>query len=378
MMDEETAQFIRDVLNSQTKLDVALFLTTNRFALETASGLAIRIGRSSADLLPDLSELVSSRVLTLHGDPESPKSGLYGFTEDGLIAKHLEKMAQFCAARGRAAVLPYVMEGECRKRSRRLRETQRADSLKTQFLSMISHELRTPLTAIKGYVELLQAHRDLDDHQRDLYLETVAAQCDRLNTTINNILLAAEMESGEAWQAECHPVAIDQVVERLVEEIARAEPRRCFHLDRLPSVPRVMADVVGLELVVRNLLDNAVKFSLDGSTIRVWFEALEWELLLHIGDQGIGISPERLRRVFDRFYQAEYYRTRRAGGSGLGLYLVKRIMEGMGGRVAARSQLGQGSVFTCAFATAPEEARAGNPGQRAGRAGMHAQSGRGA
>ncbi len=369
-MDEETAQFIRDNLDSRAKLDVALFLHQNRFAVESAEGLTKRIGRTPEDLAPELRELAAARVISVHGEPDGPRPCLYGSTQDGMVAKMLGRVARLCEGTAQSSVLAQVLEGQARRHNLRVRELRRLDSLKTQFLSMMSHELRTPLTAIKGYIDLLQSNPDLDAEQRQLFLDTVAAQCDRLSTTVNNILMAAEMQHGEGWKGNCRALELHHVVGVLVDELAVAEPRRIVDLRVPHGLPLVSADETGVKLVVRNLLDNAVKFSLDGSTIRVWLEDCGGEVHLHIGDDGVGISPDRLRTIFERFFQAEYYRTRRVGGAGLGLYLVREIMEGMGGRIEVKSELGKGSMFTCVFlsaAASPADAAEGDfiPGQSA-------------
>ncbi|MDH7571307.1 MAG: HAMP domain-containing sensor histidine kinase, partial [Armatimonadota bacterium] len=228
---------------------------------------------------------------------------------------------------------------------------------RTQFLSLVSHELRSPLTAIKGYVDVVRTTPNLNPEDREVFLRTAAAHCERLKTTVNNVLMAAQMQQEDGWQGDCRPLDLRGLVAQLVEEVAGVEPRRVFEFEAPQSVPNVLADETGTELVLRNLLDNAAKFSLEGSTVRVRVEAGEEEVLVHIGDEGIGISPDQLRAVFEPFYQAEYYRTRRSGGSGLGLYLVREIMERMGGRISVRSELGKGSVFTCVFRVAKEETR---------------------
>lgn len=354
-MDEDTARFVRDNLDSRAKLDVALFLHSNRFTLESAVGLARRIGRTEEDLAPELGELANAHIVTVHGDVNGPRPCLFGYTEDGLHARHLQRVAEAWQGPDRSALLACVLDGQARRHNMRLRELRRLDSLKTQFLSMVSHELRSPLTAIRGYVEILQANPDLDDAQRDLFFNTVLTQCDRLSTTVNNMLMAADMHGGEGWQGQCRPVCLRELLPRLVHETKEAEPRRRFEVEMPSGTPDVRADEGGVALVLRNLLENAVKFSLDDTTIGVRVETDGEKVLVHVADEGVGISPDRLRTIFDRFYQAEYYRTRRAGGAGLGLYLVKEIMEGMGGSITVSSEFGKGSVFTCAFAAAPAD-----------------------
>lgn len=362
-MDESTIRFIHDYLDSRTKLEVALFLHRNRFTLESADGLARRIGRAAADIARDLQELAAARVVTVHSLNGSPETRLYGYTEDGLVAQEMQRVADACDGPERSAVLAHVLQAEGRRGNTRQAELASAESLKSQFLSLVSHELRTPLAAIKGYVELLQAHPNLDAEQRERFLDTVAHECDRLAGTLSNLLLAAEMEHAESWECLCQPIPLRPLLDRVVGEVARRYPEWRFHVDPVADCIQVLADEMGTELVIRNLLDNAAKFSRAGSTVRVWTEVSHRELLLHVGDEGVGISPDRLRSIFERFYQTEPCRTRRAHGAGLGLYLARRVMERMSGRIAVRSDLGRGSVFTCAFVLAAgRECQESDPG----------------
>ncbi|NLC57206.1 MAG: HAMP domain-containing histidine kinase [Armatimonadetes bacterium] len=358
-MDKETIRFIHDHLDSRTKLDVALFFQQNRYALETAAGLARRIGRTEAAVRPELEELVAASVISTRGTAEG--GSLYAYTEDGLVAKYLRCVEAAAEGPERDQLLAWVSEGEGRRGNLRLQEIRRVESLQTQFLALISHELRTPLTAIKGYVDLLRSSPAVDAAQRDLFLSAAADECDRLTTTVNNLLLAAELEQEAGWQCLPRAMALSPVVECLVAEMGRRVPSRSFRLSLPVGEPWVLADEVGVALVIRNLLDNAVKFSQEGSTVSVWTEVAGSEVLLHVGDEGIGISAERQRAIFERFYQAEHYRTRRAPGAGLGLYLARRVMEQMNGRIAVRSDLGKGSVFTCAFVRAAAEPREAEP-----------------
>lgn len=352
-MDPETVKFIQTHLDSRTKLDLALFLHRNPFTLDTAGGLARRIGASEDEVTTALKEMVQTRLVTLHGDPADPNSCLFGFTEEGYCAKQMRFVAEAVAGAERATVLDLVLEAQSRRHHHHLSELRRLESLKAQFLSMISHELRSPLTAIRGYISLLKANPDIDPAQREKFLSTVLAQCDRLSTTVNNLILAAEMQQEEGWRGECLPLSLPDLVGHLVEEIAATEPQRRFQVSWPESLPPVLADPIGAEVVIHNLLDNAVKFSPENSTIRVWAEANDAEVHLHIRDEGVGIHPDHLHTLFQSFRQADYCRTRRVGGMGLGLYLAKEILEGMGGRIAVRSEFGKGSVFTSVFRAAP-------------------------
>jgi len=227
------------------------------------------------------------------------------------------------------------------------------DELKSQLLSHVSHELRTPLAAIKGSVTtLLQSHRRWDEEVREEFLRIVDEQTDRLQVLLDNLMEMSRLEAG-VLRLRKQPLALASLVSKVVETMQPQARRHRFIVDLPPDLPVVEVDPVRIEQVVRNLLENAVKYSPEGGAVTVFGGVGAEEVMIVVRDEGIGIPAEHLERIFDRFYQVDSEVARQAGGSGLGLSICRGIVEAHGGRIWADSTPGQGSIF---FFTLPRQA----------------------
>jgi signal transduction histidine kinase len=225
--------------------------------------------------------------------------------------------------------------------------------LKDDFVASVSHELRTPLTSIQGYVKtLLRPDVTFSSEEQRSFLETIERQGSRLHRLIEDLLVVARIEEQQV-APDLDLVAIPDLAARVVEELrARASSWNIeLHLD--PSLPTVKTDEGKVHQILSNLVDNALKYSQPGSTVRI-SGALDGEgvgILVH--DEGSGVPIELQDRVFDRFYQVDQSSTRRVGGAGLGLYICRRLAEAVGGRVWLERSSGEGSVFGLWIPTAP-------------------------
>jgi len=220
------------------------------------------------------------------------------------------------------------------------------DRMKSEFLSTVSHELRAPLHSIGGFMQLLLDGK-VDDRatQREV-LETVARQTGRLTRLINDLLDVSRMESGWLKLAK-GPVQIRDVVWEVVAEVRPMAEGRQIALvdDTAPELPLVLADQERLAQVIRNLIHNAIKFTSSRGQITISASESEGSLVISVEDDGVGISPEAMPHLFERFYQADSSDTRRAGGTGLGLYICRQIVVAHGGSIWAESEVGKGSAF---------------------------------
>ncbi|MFQ5854396.1 MAG: ATP-binding protein [Anaerolineae bacterium] len=225
------------------------------------------------------------------------------------------------------------------------RALQEADRLKSEFISTISHELRTPLASIKGYATtLLREDAQWDQATQREFLEIIDEESDKLRGLIDNLLEMSKMEAG-VLDIEKQPVRIVPIVQQSVAKFASRTDRHTFTTRSLDPFPMVKADPRRLEQVLDNLIENAVKYSPDGGQIMIQGVVNEKEAIVSISDEGVGIPPEHLDRVFDRFYQVSTPLTRRVGGSGLGLSIARWLVEAQGGRIWAESTPGRGSTF---------------------------------
>jgi signal transduction histidine kinase len=228
----------------------------------------------------------------------------------------------------------------------KLREVER---MKSEFVSMVSHELRTPLGLIKGYAStLLNPQLSIDEATAHRFLLGIDGAADRLAKLIENIMSVSRIESG-LFRLTTQEMYISQVIENAVAT-ARATAKGHEITLELPRRPiKVEGDRVQIELVMDNLLGNAIKYSPMGRPIRVDLHRRNGGVEVSVVDEGIGIAAHHLPKVFDKFYRVEGGYSRRTPGSGLGLYICRSIIEAHGGRIWAESTPGQGSTFTFAL-----------------------------
>ena len=235
-----------------------------------------------------------------------------------------------------------------------MEELQDLNRLRNQLVQNVSHELRTPLTLIQGYTELLlnEGLGQLEPAQRRA-LKTMEEYIRTLSHLIYNL---TALRTFPRETLALMPVSIVEIVGQLLEEekqLARSAGVS-FNTDLPDDLPPVLGDRERLDLVFHHLIDNAIKFSPNGGDvhIRAWADE-EW-VYISVKDEGIGIAPEHLDRIFERFYQIDGSTTRRFGGMGVGLALVWEIVEAHGGTVEVESEPGKGSNFTVRLPQAKE------------------------
>ncbi|HVM19010.1 MAG TPA: ATP-binding protein [Egibacteraceae bacterium] len=221
------------------------------------------------------------------------------------------------------------------------------ERMKTEFLSNVSHELRTPLTPIKGYAEVL-ARRDVGPERTRRFADQILDSTSRLERIVATIVDFAALDSG---RLELRPEAVDihRLIDQMLVEWRAAYPEREFRRRLAKDLPAAHVDASMLRRCLEELVANAVKFSPDGGPISVHASEVVEDrrafVRLSVRDRGVGIEPDLAARIFSDFYQADASETRQYGGLGLGLALVRRIMEGMGGRIHLDSRPEQGSTF---------------------------------
>jgi two-component system phosphate regulon sensor histidine kinase PhoR len=220
-----------------------------------------------------------------------------------------------------------------------------------EFVANVSHELRTPLSMIKGYVEtLLEGAKD-NPEVATRFLETINRNADRLKLLIEDLLTISELESGRV-RLNLQPVALRGAADKVLGDFkARAGAKEIKLTNAVPDLP-VRADLNRLEQVLGNLVDNAIKYGRPGGWVEVSARPANPGLVeICVRDNGPGIPPEALERIFERFYRVDKARSREQGGTGLGLSIVKHIVQSHGGTAWARSEPGHGASF---FFTMPE------------------------
>jgi signal transduction histidine kinase len=220
-----------------------------------------------------------------------------------------------------------------------------ANRLKAELISTLAHEMRTPLTSIKGYsTALLMEEISFDPDAQHEFLRIIDEECDILQNLIRDLLESSTIDAG-LLRLEPQPVRLPRLSQTVVDDIARRSKEHHFLVDFPEGFPLLDADPHRIEQVLRNLLDNAVKYSPHGGLVVVRGEVHEDEVVISVADQGIGIAPEHLNRLFEKFFRVEWGLGRHVVGSGLGLPIARTIVESHGGRIWAESKLGEGCTI---------------------------------
>jgi two-component system sensor histidine kinase KdpD len=235
-------------------------------------------------------------------------------------------------------------------------ETQRAaEKLQTALLNSISHDLRTPLATITGVLSTLNDEEaQLDTETRHSLTESAAQEAASLNRLVGNLLDMTRLEAG-AVKLNLEPCEVSDVVGAALEQLSGELHNRQVQLDIADDLPLVPMDFVLIQQVLTNLLDNAVKYSPPEAPIEIHARQAGQELEIQVADRGVGIPPDDLVRVFDKFFRVR--RPNSVAGSGLGLTICKGIVEAHGGRIWAQNRPGGGVllIFTVPLGASKED-----------------------
>ncbi len=304
------------------------------------------------------------------------------------ISAHLKGVLELLLFSGHRAQLASTMQvASVRENYRELAEKNEAlkssfdelkelDQLKSTFLATVSHELRSPLTSIIGYAEMLEsgAAGALSDGQAE-FLGTIRNKADQLLGLISSLLDLGRLEA-KSLDLKHEPIDPRALLSDLAATVVPAANRRNVSLDIQvgEETPKLWGDSVRLSQILLNLVDNAVKFSDEGGTVTIRAEQSEIDdagasglgaalftasrpaVLLTVQDGGMGIAEQNLSKIFDAFYQVDAGTTRVHGGAGLGLSIVKQLVDGHGGKIEVTSSLGEGTLFSVTLPAADEDA----------------------
>jgi two-component system phosphate regulon sensor histidine kinase PhoR len=225
---------------------------------------------------------------------------------------------------------------------------RRLEQVRSDFVANVSHELKTPVTSIKGFIETLLDGAMEKPEDRRRFLEIIARQTDRLNSIIDDLLILSRVEQqSEENVVDMEMVDLHRILEESVDlcELKAGQKDMSIEIDCDEGLT-VEANASLLEQAIVNLVDNAIKYSDAGGTVRIEAARGDAEVLIGVQDHGCGIAKEHLPRLFERFYRVDKARSRTLGGTGLGLAIVKHIAQCHKGRVSVQSTIGKGSVFT--------------------------------
>lgn len=221
-------------------------------------------------------------------------------------------------------------------------DLRRMEKIRRDFVANASHELKTPLTAMRGFAETL-LESDPPEHLRLDFLGAIRTNTLRLQNLVDDLLDLSRLESG-AWVVEEEETEVAAVALGVWRDIQRHRSDRTLEFT-VEGDAVALADGQALHQIFRNLLENAVRFTADGGSIRVTIESRGAEIVVAVSDSGAGIPSGSLPRIFERFYRVDAGRGRGAGGTGLGLAIVRHLVQSLGGEVGAESRLGEGTTI---------------------------------
>jgi two-component system phosphate regulon sensor histidine kinase PhoR len=225
---------------------------------------------------------------------------------------------------------------------------RRLESLRRDFVANVSHELKTPVTSIQGFVEALLEGAMNDPKQAERFLKIIARHSDRLNSIIEDLLTLSRLEEDrERKETSFEVTELKPVLASAIELSSTKVEAKQMKIELIcQDSTQAKINAALLEQAMINLIDNAIKYSSSGNTIRIIAEQKNNETTISVQDNGCGIAQEHIPRIFERFYVIDKGRSRKLGGTGLGLAIVKHIAQVHGGYVTVESSLGKGSAFT--------------------------------
>ncbi|MEE8402000.1 MAG: PAS domain-containing sensor histidine kinase [Candidatus Hydrothermarchaeaceae archaeon] len=287
---------------------------------------------------------------------------------------HLDRLLSFSAVplldeAGAVEVVAYfvkdITDKKLMEKDFEARET--VDRMKEELISNVSHELRTPLTVAKGAIEIILEEED-SERKRNI-LKMGHANLNRLNNLIEDLLTAAKLKPKPRGKHEVivnvgreqvsspslvsikvitrEPVDISELIKSSIGEFAKEARKKNVTVKSqiAEDFPKILGDALEMRIVITHLIGNAIKFNKKGGAVTVEGQAKEDSIVISVRDEGIGILKEQFERIFGRFYQVDGSTTRAYSGTGLGLFLVKSIVEKHGGKIWVESKVGEGSSF---------------------------------
>lgn len=229
------------------------------------------------------------------------------------------------------------------------------DRLRSELLANVSHELRTPLASIKGFAStLLQPDVKWNKKEQQDFIQSIDQEADRLARLINDLLDMSLLETG-ALKLEKVNYQVSEILDSVSGRLANLTEHHQLQVIIPAGLPPVFVDEMRIGQLLANLVENAARYSSKDSQITIEAQLSDDRIIISVTDRGVGIPPELLDRVFDRFYQAESVATGRKGGTGLGLSICRGIVETLGGKIWVESEVGEGSKFSFSLPTSKRE-----------------------
>ena len=224
-------------------------------------------------------------------------------------------------------------------------EKVKLENMRTDFVANVSHELKTPLTSISGFVETLKLNENIDIETRNRFLGIIESESDRLKRLIDDILLLSFIEKKETKSIELVNIyEVFMEVYEMTHYFAKSKNINVSYKFSDQNIS-ILSNRDYVKQIFLNLIDNAIKYTPENKDVYVEVYYDKNNLVIKVGDNGIGIPKEDIKRIFERFYRVDKARSREVGGTGLGLAITKHIVKNLDGTINVKSELGQGSEF---------------------------------
>lgn len=234
---------------------------------------------------------------------------------------------------------------------------RKMEAFRREFIADVSHDLKTPIFAAQGFIHTLLDGAVEDAEVSRKFLRKAAKSLDGLEILVQDILILTQVESGEI-KMQFERVNIVEVIEEIFDQLETKAAQRNIRLSIKPKglkAAKVLADRLRIGQVLSNLITNAIKYGQDGGKVTVEISQENKKVKIQVADDGIGIPPEHLPRIFERFYRVDKSRSRAVGGTGLGLAIVKHILNAHNTTIEVTSKVNQGTVFAFILAHPPED-----------------------
>lgn len=355
MVEERTTELNRALIDTEMardQIDGILKSIREGLIVTDLHNRIILMNRASEDLLDvRFSEVIDRPIDCAIADPKvcdglkgilmEKKDGLFDFE----IAISGEPMLHYMQA-----IISVIRDKNGQKAGavtifRDITHEQRIDKMKTDFISTAAHELRTPLTSIQGFSEILLTRDSIPREDQKKYLGYINNQSMKLGNIISDLLDISRIESDHGFEFNPEITDINDIIIQVASYYQDISNKHTFKIDIHEDVVQALIDPEKIEQVFKNILSNAVKYSPDGGLIRIIGKVSDTFYRVSIQDQGIGMTPSQVGRIFEKFFRAETMRSQ-VEGTGLGMSIVRYIVEKHGGKVFVESSLGKGTSVT--------------------------------
>jgi two-component system sensor histidine kinase/response regulator len=297
---------------------------------------------------PDIVVIIITGYATVEAAVRTIKKGAYDFISKPFTSDDLSLVVNQGLEHRRLTLETrrlQMIEEEAKELSRAKVELEKLDAMKSRFMLTVAHELRAPIAAIQGYLGLILDGYAVDDAQE--MIKTAYDRCGELLETIHDLLLLAHMKEKATEVKKRRTVSVAQVLEE-VANLLRAEAERkglTFKVE-LAQRPEMLADEEHLKQLWTNLISNAIRYTPSGGSVVASVDEKDGRIIGMVSDTGVGIAADDMSRIFDEFYRTPQAKEIEEHGTGLGLPIVKEIVETYGGTIDVESELGKGTTFT--------------------------------